>query len=214
MADMITVEDLDRWLRLSAERLHAEAERLTELDSAIGDADHGTNMTRGFTAVVQKIDTAAATVQERLKSVGMTLVTTVGGASGSLYGTFFLDMGRNSPAEASMSAEQLAAAMRAGVAAVIARGHAQVGDKTMIDAFQPAIDTLSEKLDGGASLAESLQAASAAAAAGCESTKPLVARKGRASYLGDRSADHLDPGAASTAILWAALADAESAESA
>lgn len=208
MTAKITTADLENWLRLSAEELSAQADTLTALDSAIGDADHGTNMTRGFSAVVGKLDAAAAgSIQQLLKSVGMTLVTTVGGASGSLYGTFFLDMGRNSPDAEQMSAAELETALRAGVAGVIGRGHAQVGDKTMVDALDPAVEALSRSLAEGMPAAAAVAAAADAARRGSESTEPLVARKGRASYLGARSAGHVDPGSASAAILVQALSD-------
>jgi dihydroxyacetone kinase-like protein len=136
----------------------------------------------------------------------MTLVSTVGGASGSLYGTFFLEMGRNSPSSVQLDASELEKALRAGVNGVIARGHAAVGDKTMIDALEPAVTVLSRSLADGRQLHGSIAAAAAAATTGRDSTEPLVARKGRASYLGERSAGHIDPGAASATILVAALA--------
>ena len=214
-ADTVTLEVLDRWVRLSDARLTTEADRLTALDSAIGDADHGTNMLRGFTAIVAKLDaTPPQTVPEFFKAVGMTLVSKVGGASGSLYGTLFLDMGKNAPAAASMSPQEWAHALSAGVAAVVARGHAQPGDKTMIDAFGPALEALDTALAGGATLADAAAAAAAAAEQGSADTEPLVARKGRASYLGERSVGHVDPGSASTALLLRAFADAATGEAA
>ena len=211
MADEITSADLDAWLRRSAAELSAHADELTALDSAIGDADHGTNMARGFKAVLDKLDAAPAgdapTVQALLKSVGMTLISKVGGASGSLYGTLFLDMGKAAPASTSISGADFAAVVAAGVAGVVGRGHAVVGDKTMIDALEPAMAALTDAAASGASAAEAAQAAADAVTIGRDSTVPLVARKGRASYLGERSAGHLDPGAASSAILVQALAD-------
>jgi len=213
--DTVTLDVLDRWVRLSAVRLEAEADRLTALDSAIGDADHGTNMHRGFTAIVAKLDGAPPqTVPEFFKSVGMTLVSKVGGASGSLYGTLFLDIGKNAPAGASLSAQEWSHALAAGVAAVVARGHAQPGDKTMIDAFAPALDALDAALAGDATLVDAAAAAADAAARGSADTEPLVARKGRASYLGERSVGHIDPGSASTALLLRAFADAVAGEAA
>ncbi|MCO4276018.1 dihydroxyacetone kinase subunit DhaL [Pseudarthrobacter sp. HLT3-5] len=203
----LTVEALHAWLQRFAADITSQADWLTELDSAIGDADHGTNMVRGTTAVIAKLDAGTpATVQDLLKSVGMTLVSTVGGASGSLYGTFFLEMGRNSPASGQLKAAEFEGAVRAGVDGVIARGHAGIGDKTMIDALEPATTVLAKSLANGTDLRGSIATAAAAASKGRDSTKPLVARKGRASYLGDRSAGHIDPGAASAAILVAALA--------
>jgi phosphoenolpyruvate---glycerone phosphotransferase subunit DhaL len=204
----LTVDDLIAWLVRFDEQIVEHAERLTELDSAIGDADHGTNMARGTAAVRLRLtearpDDAGAV----LKSCGMTLVSTVGGASGSLYGTLFLEMAKLVGAASELDTTVFADAFRAGVAGVVARGRAEPGDKTMIDALQPTTDALSTAASGGIPLAESLQAAAAAAAAGRDATIPLVARKGRASYLGDRSADHLDPGATSAAILVQSLAD-------
>lgn len=207
MPETFTIDAIQQWLNRFASEITTQADWLTELDSAIGDADHGTNMVRGTAAVVAKLDDGStSTVQELLKAVGMTLVSTVGGASGSLYGTFFLEMGRNSPSSVQLDASELEKALRAGVNGVIARGHAAVGDKTMIDALEPAVTVLSRSLADGRQLHGSIAAAAAAATTGRDSTEPLVARKGRASYLGERSAGHIDPGAASATILVAALA--------
>ncbi|WP_314432417.1 dihydroxyacetone kinase subunit DhaL [Microbacterium lacticum] len=210
MADEITSAELETWLRVSAAELKAHADELTALDSAIGDADHGTNMARGFAAVLDKLDAAGDDVpgiQPLLKSVGMTLISKVGGASGSLYGTLFLDMGKAAPAATEVSVTDFAAIVAAGVAGVVGRGHAVVGDKTMIDALDPAVTALTDAAASGASAADAVRAAAEAAAIGRDSTVPLVARKGRASYLGERSAGHLDPGAASATILVQTLAD-------
>ena len=210
MADEITSAELETWLRASAAELKAHADELTALDSAIGDADHGTNMARGFAAVLDKLDAAGDDVlgiQPLLKSVGMTLISKVGGASGSLYGTLFLDMGKAAPAATEVSVTDFAAIVAAGVAGVVGRGHAVVGDKTMIDALDPAVTALTDAAASGASAADAVRAAAEAAAIGRDSTVPLVARKGRASYLGERSAGHLDPGAASATILVQTLAD-------
>ena len=208
MAEQLTTAVAESWIRLAAQRIAEAADHLTELDSAIGDADHGTNMNRGLSAVVAKLDAgpAADTVQALLKSVGMTLISTVGGASGSLYGTFFLDMSKHEAAAGGLDAQGLAGAVRAGVDGVVRRGHAQIGDKTMIDALEPAAAALAAHAGEGSVAAA--RAAVEAARTGRDSTEPLVARKGRASYLGDRSAGHLDPGAASTTILLEALAEA------
>jgi dihydroxyacetone kinase-like protein len=207
MSEALTTDAILQWLHRFASEIRTQADWLTELDSAIGDADHGTNMVRGTAAVVAKLEGGATgTVQELFKGVGMTLVSTVGGASGSLYGTFFLEMGRNSPANMHLNASEVENAVRAGVDGVIARGHAAVGDKTMIDALEPAVTALTQALADGLRLDDSIAAAATAASTGRDSTEPLVARKGRASYLGDRSAGHIDPGAASAAILVAALA--------
>jgi phosphoenolpyruvate---glycerone phosphotransferase subunit DhaL len=206
----LTVDDLIAWLVRFDERIVEQAEHLTELDSAIGDADHGTNMARGTAAVRSRLaharpDDAGAL----LKSCGMALVSTVGGASGSLYGTLFLEMAKSVGTALELDTTVFAAAFRAGVAGVVARGRAEPGDKTMIDALQPTVDVLDTAAADGVPLAEALQSAAAAAAEGRDATIPLVARKGRASYLGDRSADHLDPGATSAAILVQALADSQ-----
>ena len=206
----ITVDDLIAWMVRFDEQIVEQAELLTELDSAIGDADHGTNMARGTAAV--RLRLAQARPEDAgavLKSCGMTLVSTVGGASGSLYGTLFLEMAKRVGQAVELDTVVVADAFRAGVAGVVARGRAEPGDKTMVDALQPTVDALSSAAAGGRPLAESLRAAAAAAAAGRDATIPLVARKGRASYLGDRSAEHLDPGAASAAILVQALADSQ-----
>lgn len=205
----LTVDDLIAWLERFDEQIAEHAERLTELDSAIGDADHGTNMARGTAAVRSRLaqarpDDAGAL----LKSCGMAMVSTVGGASGSLYGTLFLEMARSVGSASELDTTVFAAAFRAGVAGVVARGRAEPGDKTMVDALQPTVGVLDAAAADRVPLATALQSAAAAAAAGRDATIPLVARKGRASYLGDRSADHLDPGATSAAILVQALADA------
>jgi phosphoenolpyruvate---glycerone phosphotransferase subunit DhaL len=207
----LTVEDLRAWMLRFDEQITAEAGHLTALDSAIGDADHGTNIARGTGAVRQRLEDAPPDdVGALLKSSGMTLVSTVGGASGSLYGTLFLEMAKSVGPARALGTAELAEAFRAGVAGVVARGRAEPGDKTMVDALLPAADALSAAAAGGRPLVESLHAAAAAATLGRDATIPLVARKGRASYLGERSADHLDPGATSAAILVQALADARS----
>ncbi|WP_226532302.1 dihydroxyacetone kinase subunit DhaL [Microbacterium paraoxydans] len=182
---------------------------LTELDSAIGDADHGANMARGMSAVGEKLAAGApGTIDELLKTVGMTLVSSVGGASGPLYGTFFLRMGMTAGAVSELDGPALAAALRAGLDGIVARGKAEAGDKTMFDAMAPAVDAMDAALAEGSTVAAAVTAAAEAAEQGRDATLPLVARKGRASYLGERSAGHLDPGAASTAILFDTLAAA------
>lgn len=204
----VTIDQLVSWLSRFRELVTEQQGYLTELDSAIGDADHGANMSRGMNAVMEKIGAApAAAVDELFKSVGMTLVTSVGGASGPLYGTFFLRMGMNAGPVTELDAAALSAALRAGLEGVVARGKAEAGDKTMYDAMAPALDAWDETLGGGGDLVAAASAALAAAEHGRDATEPLVARKGRASYLGERSAGHLDPGATSTALLFQALAD-------
>jgi len=200
---------LQDWISRFGAAIAEKREWLTELDSAIGDADHGANMARGMTAVTEKLGAGAPTgIDDLLKTVGMTLVSSVGGASGPLYGTFFLRMGMSAGAVSSLDGPALAAALRAGLEGIVARGKPEAGDKTLFDAMAPAVDALDDALASGASVSEGARAAADAAAAGRDATLPLVARKGRASYLGERSAGHLDPGAASTAILFETLADA------
>ena len=202
MSGVVTVGNLEDWIRDFAIRVNEAKQHLTELDSAIGDADHGINMSRGMEAVVAKLDEQTFTTPEGLlKSVGMTLVSTVGGASGPLYGTFFLRFGMVCGDGVELSPSDFAKAMRAGLEGVVARGKAEAGDKTMFDALEPAMGTLDTELSKGASLADALDGAAKAAEHGRDATIPLVARKGRASYLGERSAGHQDPGATSAAML-------------
>lgn len=209
MTDSVSMETLLAWLRTFSGEVHEQAAWLTELDSAIGDADHGTNMERGTAALLAGLEAKQPEdVAALLKTVGMAVVSKVGGASGSLYGTFFLEMAKNAPAAPELSAEDLEKSLRAGIAGVVSRGRAEIGDKTMIDALQPAVDALAAALESGRPASEALADAADAAERGRDSTLPLVARKGRASYLGERSADHLDPGAASAAILIRSLASA------
>lgn len=204
----VSTEQLVSWLARFRDLVTEQRSYLTELDSAIGDADHGANMTRGMTAVMEKIGAAsAATVDELFKSVGMTLVTSVGGASGPLYGTFFLRMGTTAGSVTQVDGPALSAALRAGLDGVVARGKAEAGDKTMFDAMSPALDAFDAAIANGADSAAAAGAALTAAEAGRDATKPLIARKGRASYLGERSIGHLDPGATSTTLLFQALAE-------
>ena len=207
-AGTVSLERLIAWLSRFTQLVTENRGYLTELDSAIGDADHGSNMARGMTAVMEKIVAAPSTaIDELFKQVGMTLVSSVGGASGPLYGTFFLRFGTTAGAVTELDGAALAAALRAGLGGIVARGKAELGDKTMFDAMSPAIDAFDSEVASGAEVAASAAVAFAAAEQGRDATKPLVARKGRASYLGDRSADHLDPGATSTALLFQALSE-------
>jgi len=210
-SDSVDTAFITAWLR-EFDRLTTEnAQYLSDLDAAIGDADHGLNMDRGMTAVVAKLDDGVpADLGALCKQVATTLISSVGGAAGPLYGTLFLRMAPALGATTVVDATTFAAALRAGVDGVVARGHAELGDKTMVDALTPAVDALDAALAAGAGLPEALQKAADAAAAGRDATGPLVARKGRASYLGERSAGHLDPGAASSAMLIAAAATAAS----
>jgi dihydroxyacetone kinase-like protein len=206
MSGAVSTDALVAWIRAFRDAVHQHKDELTRLDSEIGDADHGSNMARGLDAVVAKLDPAPASAPDLFKTVGMTLVSSVGGASGPLYGTLFLRMGPVLSAE-DMDATALGAALRAGVEGVVARGKAELGDKTMVDALSPALDAWDAAAADGADAAGAARAAADAAARGRDATEPLVARKGRASYLGERSAGHLDPGATSATLLLEALRD-------
>ncbi|WP_371582815.1 dihydroxyacetone kinase subunit DhaL [Streptomyces sp. NBC_01314] len=196
---MLDADFFRRWMTATAASVEREAERLTELDSPIGDADHGSNLRRGFTSVAAVLEKEATdTPGAVLVLAGRQLISTVGGASGPLYGTLLRRTGKALGDAAEVSEAQLTDALRAGVDAVMALGGAAPGDKTMIDALVPAVDAL----------ADSFAAARAAAEEGALATTPLQARKGRASYLGERSIGHQDPGATSAALLIAALTTA------
>jgi phosphoenolpyruvate---glycerone phosphotransferase subunit DhaL len=205
----VSYDDVLRWVQRFAAEVEANKEYLTQLDAAVGDGDHGINMQRGMSAVVAKVDTQAGEqdVGALLKTVGMTLVSTVGGAGGPLYGTLFLQMGTATAGKSELSPDDWAAALEAGIAGVQARGKAEPGDKTMIDALLPGRDALTTALGGGATFADALRQSAAAAEQGMRDTIPLVARKGRASYLGERSAGHQDPGATSSHLLLEAAAE-------
>jgi dihydroxyacetone kinase-like protein len=189
-----------RWMTATAASVDREADRLTDLDSPIGDADHGSNLRRGFRAVTAVLEKEAPdTPGAVLTLAGRQLISTVGGASGPLYGTLLRRTGKALGEDVEVSEGQFAEALRAGVDAVMALGGAAPGDKTMIDSLVPAVDAL----------ADGFAAARAAAEEGALATTPLQARKGRASYLGERSIGHQDPGATSAALLVAALAEAD-----
>ncbi|MCH0542909.1 dihydroxyacetone kinase subunit L [Streptomyces sp. MUM 203J] len=195
-----------RWMNVMAAAVDREADRLTELDSAIGDADHGVNMRRGFTAVREALDKEPPdTPGAVLVLAGRTLISSVGGASGPLYGTLLRRAGKALGDAAEVAPASLAEALGAGVAGVAQLGGARSGDKTMLDALEPGVAALGT---------ESFGPAAAAALAGAGATVPMLARKGRASYLGERSVGHEDPGAASSALLFAALAEAAEASGA
>jgi dihydroxyacetone kinase-like protein len=205
--DAITPAMVLHWLELSAASFQQHKDELTQLDAAIGDADHGANMARGFNAVQGKLASLQGQdIGAVFKTVAMTLISTVGGASGPLYGTFFLQAAVAAAGKASLSPPELASVFQAGLQGLMNRGKAVVGDKTMVDALVPAVAALRPDADEG--FAKLLDRAVAAAKAGAESTVPLVAKKGRASYLGERSAGHQDPGAASTVLLLEALQQA------
>jgi phosphoenolpyruvate---glycerone phosphotransferase subunit DhaL len=204
----VTYEAAVQFVRDFAKVVAENKEYLTQLDSAIGDADHGINMDRGMKAALAKLDGAAeGDVGNLLKTVGMTLVSTVGGAGGPLYGTLFLQMGTAVTGKTELSPQDWAEALTKGIDGVVMRGKAELGDKTMVDALMPARDALKEALDEGASFGDALRRSASAGEEGMKGTIPLVARKGRASYLGERSAGHQDPGATSSFLLLKVAAD-------
>jgi dihydroxyacetone kinase-like protein len=197
-----------RWMQEIAADVRAETDHLTQLDAAIGDGDHGVNMNRGFEAVGKALAAQSDCLApgRLLVLAGKTLISTVGGASGPLWGAFFRAAGRSLRDDPAVNGAALHGALAAGVAAVKALGAAAAGDKTMIDALQPAVDTLGAQLTAGTPVQDALERAAEAAGEGARATVPLQARKGRASYLGERSIGHEDPGAASAALIVRALA--------
>jgi dihydroxyacetone kinase-like protein len=212
VSESVSAPAVVAWMRAFAGAVAREREYLTELDAAIGDADHGINMERGTQAVLARLEGASAAgaaggLGALLKTIGMTLVSTVGGAAGPLYGTLFLAMGSAAGEATELSLSGWAAALEAGVAGVRARGKAEPGDKTMLDALLPAAGALRSAAASGLSLDVALQGSAAAAEQGMVATVALVARKGRASYLGERSAGHQDPGATSSWLLLRTAAE-------
>lgn len=205
---MTTRDQIVSWLEKLSDVLTDNRDYLTQLDSAIGDADHGINMKRGMDRVMEKLPGVAdKDIGNILKTAGMTLISSVGGASGPLYGTFFMRGGMAAAAKEELTAEDLLEVLQAGVDGIVQRGRAQAGDKTMVDAWLPALAAFRAKLDEGAGETEALQAAVEAAEQGMKETIPLQARKGRASYLGERSIGHQDPGATSSYLILKALLD-------
>lgn len=198
----VTRDEVISWIKAYSQVIEENKEYLTELDSAIGDADHGANMQRGFQAVLAKLpaveDKDIGTI---FKTVGMTLISTVGGAGGPLYGTFFIQAGTKLHEKMELTLADWAAALEAGTSGVVNLGKACVGDKTMIDALTPAVQALNGSSGQELSMSEALKKSAKAAEEGMKGTIPLVARKGRASYLGERSAGHQDPGATSSFLL-------------
>ena len=207
-AQTVTYEQLLDWLRLIDEGIMEQRGYLTELDSAIGDGDHGTNLARGAAATSSKVDAEKPEyLDELFRLVGMTLISSVGGASGPLYGTFFLRISLSVGHSQELTPVQLADALEAGVAGIVERGKPELGDKTMYDAMEPAVKAFRAGITKG-NIASAVASAALAAASGMDATAALVARKGRASYLGERSVGHIDPGAASSALMFSALAEA------
>jgi phosphoenolpyruvate---glycerone phosphotransferase subunit DhaL len=204
----VPYDDVVQMVRAFAATIVENKEYLTDLDSAIGDADHGINMDRGFRAVLVKVDALPpGDVGSLFKAVGMTLVSTVGGASGPLYGTLFLQLGTATAGKTEIGPEDWSAALAAAVQGVQARGKAELQDKTMVDALVPARDAFVGALAEGASFGDALRRSATAGEEGMKGTIPLVARKGRASYLGERSAGHQDPGATSSFLLLKTVAE-------
>ena len=204
----MTNEDILRWLERIADVLHENAAYLTQLDSAIGDADHGINMDRGFTAVRNKFPTMATMdIATQLKTVGTTLVSTVGGASGPLYGTAFLRAGVAVAGKQQLGPADVVAMLEAFLGGVVARGKAQPGEKTMVDALTPALAAAKEALTEDLPLKELALRATQAAEEGMKATIPMLATKGRASYLGERSVGHQDPGATSSWLILRSLTE-------
>ena len=205
---MVTKDQIVKWLEKSTAVLNENKDYLTQLDSAIGDADHGTNMARGFNKVLEKLPSVAdKDIGNILKTTGMTLISSVGGASGPLYGTFFMRSGMAMAAKEELSDEDLLKLLEAGVEGIVQRGRAQLEDKTMIDAWYPALEALRKAIENGSSTVDALKAGVAGAEKGMKATIPLQARKGRASYLGERSIGHQDPGATSSYLVLKTLLD-------
>jgi phosphoenolpyruvate---glycerone phosphotransferase subunit DhaL len=204
----ISSQQIFAWIERYAAQIAEQKDYLTQLDAAIGDADHGANMNRGLQAVLAKnADLQNADVGALLKGVAMTLISTIGGASGALYGTFFLQASTIAGNRTELSPSEFGSVLEKGLAGIVLRGKATIGDKTMVDALQPAIKAYTHSVESGETLDQALSKAVSAAEEGLKSTVPLVARKGRASYLGERSAGHPDPGAASTVLLIRSAAE-------
>ena len=210
----MNADTVQRWLEQAAASLSEQRDYLTQLDAAIGDADHGTNMDRGFTAVVETLGATDDPVSPGrvLVTAGGTLVSTVGGASGPLWGTALRRAGRALGDADEFGSAELASALDAALEGVVELGAAQEGEKTMVDALAPAVRALRESLAAGAALSAAVQAAFEAGEKGMRATVPLQASKGRASYLGERSIGHQDPGATSTVLILGALAQTVAAE--
>ncbi len=204
----MTNEDIMRWLERTADVLRENRTYLTELDAAIGDADHGINMDRGFSAIRDKFPAMATMdIATQLRTVGSTLVSTVGGAAGPLYGTAYLRAAGAVAGKQELASSDLVAMLEAFLGGIVARGRAQPGEKTMVDALTPALAAAKQALNDGASLAQITSRAASAAEEGMKATVPMLATKGRASYLGERSIDHQDPGATSSWLILRSLAE-------
>lgn len=203
---VVTRDQIVQWLEKTANVLQENKDYLTQLDSPIGDADHGINMDRGFRKVMEKLPGVAdKDIGNILKTTGMTLISSVGGAAGPLYGTFYMRAGMAVTSKEELNGEDLVTLLQAGVDGVVQRGRAQPGDKTMFDSLSPAVKVLQDNLNDGNDTVEAVRQAVAAAEKGMKDTIPLQAKKGRASYLGERSIGHQDPGATSSYLILNAL---------
>ena len=204
----MTNEDIMRWIECTADVLRENRTYLTDLDSAIGDADHGINMDRGFSAVRKKFpEMATMDAATQLRTVGSTLVSTVGGAAGPLYGTAYLRAAGAVAGKQELTSADVVAMLEAFLGGIVARGKAQPGEKTMVDALTPALNAAKQALNDGATLEQLTDRAATAAEEGAKATIPLLATKGRASYLGERSIGHQDPGATSSSLILRCLAE-------
>ena len=202
----VTKQQIINWLQAVVKTISENKDYLTELDAAIGDADHGINLARGFKKVASQLpQLETKDIGTILKTVSMTLISSVGGASGPLYGTFFLRASTTVTGKEELTPTELADLLQAGVNGVVRRGKANLGDKTMLDALSPAANTFAKSLNQGNTTVEALKQAVQAAETGMKQTIPLIAKKGRASYLGERSAGHQDPGATSSFLILRAL---------
>jgi dihydroxyacetone kinase-like protein len=205
---MVTRDQIVQWLENTAAVLEENKEYLTQLDAAIGDADHGINMDRGFKKVMSQLPSVVdKDIGSILKTAGMALISSVGGAGGPLYGTLFMRAGMAVDGKYELTAEDLAALLQAAVDGVVQRGKAELGDKTMVDALAPAAEAFKQAIAAGSDVVEALQRAVAAAEQGMKDTIPMLAKKGRASYLGERSIGHQDPGATSSYLILKTLLD-------
>jgi len=205
---MINRDNLYTWITALQQVYNENKEYLTELDSAIGDADHGINMNRGFTNAIADLEKSQPQdIDAILKTVAMTLIRTVGGAAGPLYGTFFMRASATCAGKAELDSADVVALFEAGLGGVLQRGKAELNDKTMVDALTPAVEAMKNGLNNGANLGQILEQGTAAAEKGMKDTIPLQARKGRASYLGERSIGHQDPGATSSYLMLKTAAE-------
>lgn len=204
----MNANDIISIFKLIAKDIEANKEYLTELDTAIGDADHGINLTRGFAAVLPKLEGDFTVVSDVFKTTAMTLISTVGGASGPLYGTLFLKMaGSEAMTKAEIDLADFCTGLEAGIEGVKARGKSSKGEKTMLDVLIPVLDSLKTSANSGTSAKDAFNEAVSAAKEGCEYTKTIIATKGRASYLGERSLGHIDPGSMSSYLMVKAAAE-------